>query len=139
MGNTGDEDYEDEDEDDEDNTQTNAIPIKNASGKDIIAKAYIETDAVTIIIDDKIMINENTPPFRSFFIDRVIGDIKRRDQDMVKKGEMKIDSIIECMIKNDGTNMRKIIIKNYGQNDKAMDIINAVGWSLAKMLGKSGA
>lgn len=118
--------------------QDDAIPIKQGSGGEVIARARVTPDSLTITIEDHVRVSKDTPPFKSFFMDRVIGDIRRRDEAMVKNGEISEGSVIECLVESSDTGMQKIVIRNYGQSDTAGDLINAAEWSLTRMLEKTG-
>ena len=118
--------------------QDDSIPIKRGNGGELIARARVAPDRLTITIEDHVKVSEDTPPFRSFFMDRVIGDIRRKDEAMAKKGEVPAGSVIECSVESSKAGMRKIVIRNYGQSDRAGDLINAAEWSLTRMLEKTG-
>lgn len=118
--------------------QDDSIPIKRGNGGELIARARVAPDRLTITIEDHVKVSKDTPPFRSFFMDRVIGDIRRKDEAMAKKGEVPAGSVIECSVESSKAGMRKIVIRNYGQSDRAGDLINAAEWSLTRMLEKAG-
>ena len=118
--------------------QDDSIPIKRGNGGELIARARVAPDRLTITIEDHVKVSKDTPPFRSFFMDRVIGDIRRKDEAMAKKGEVPAGSVIECSVESSKAGMRKIVIRNYGQSDRAGDLINAAEWSLTRMLEKTG-
>lgn len=119
--------------------QDDSIPIKRGNGGEVIARARVRPDSLAITIEEHVRVSEDTPPFRSFFMDRVIGDIRRKDEAMAKKGEIPAGSVIECAVESGKAGgMRRIVIKNYGQSHKAGDLINAAEWSLTRMLEKTG-
>lgn len=111
-----------------------SIPITNGSDGRIIANAYITPDQVSIVLEDNMEINADTPPFKSFFIDRIIGEMKRKDSAEAENGRIKKDSVINYIINKNGSNIREIIIKNYRQKERVNEIINTAGWSLTRML-----
>jgi len=53
------------------------IPLTRGSSEEIIANAYVTPTQVSIVLNDDIGLDENTPPLKSFFIDRIIADMKR--------------------------------------------------------------
>ena len=113
---------------------TNSIPIKKGSNGEIIANAYVTPDQVSIVLDENMEINVDTPPFKSFFIDRIIGEMKRKDSADVENGKIQKESIIEYIINKNGSDIREIIIKNYRQKERVNEIINTAGWSLSRMI-----
>ena len=54
-----------------------------------------------------------------------------------ENGTINKDDIIDCMIKNNGSALREIIIKNYRQKERVDEIITTTTWSLRKMLENS--
>jgi len=114
--------------------EENSIPIKRVSDGKIIANAYVTADQVSIVLDDEIEISDDTPPFKSFFLERIIGEMKKKDFAEAEKGKIQKESIIDYIINKNGTDIREIIIKNYRQKERVNELINTVGWSLTRML-----
>ena len=119
-----------------DNTKKpeNSIPIKRAGDDKVIANAYVTPEQVSIILDDEIEISDDTPPFKSFFLDRIIGEMKKKDFVAVENGKIQKESIIDYIINKNGSDIREIIIKNYRQKERVNELINTAGWSLTRML-----
>jgi hypothetical protein len=111
-----------------------SIPIKRGNDGKIIANAYVTPDQVSIILDKQIIINADTPPFKSFFLDRIIGEMKKKDSTEAENGKIQKESIIDYIINKNGTDIREIIIKNYRQKERVTELINTAGWSLTRML-----
>ncbi|MCE9652961.1 MAG: hypothetical protein K8Q89_07920 [Nitrosarchaeum sp.] len=111
-----------------------SIPITSGSDGKIIANAYITPDQVSIVLEDTMEINADTPPFKSFFIDRIIGEMKRKDSAEAETGKIQKESVIDYIINKNGSDIREIIIKNYRQKERINEIINTAGWSLTRML-----
>ncbi len=110
------------------------MPIKRTNDGKIIANAHITPEQVSIVLDNEILIDANTPPFKSFFLDRIIGEMKKRDHIEVEEGKIQKEAMIDYIINKNGTNIREIIIKNYRQKDRINELINTAGWSLTRML-----
>ncbi|HET9009789.1 MAG TPA: hypothetical protein VFN17_06685 [Nitrosarchaeum sp.] len=114
--------------------ETSSIPITSGSDGKVIANAYITPDQVSIVLEDNMEINADTPPFKSFFIDRIIGEMKRKDSAEAENGRIQKESVIDYIINKNGSDIREIIIKNYRQKERVNEIINTAGWSLTRML-----
>ena len=112
----------------------NSIPIKRGNDGKIIANAYITPEQVSIILDNDIEISVETPPFKSFFLDRIIGEMKKKDTVEAENGKIQKESVIDYIINKNGTDIREIIIKNYRQKERVNELINTAGWSLTRML-----
>jgi hypothetical protein len=112
----------------------NSIPIKRVSDGKVIANAYVTPEQVSIVLGDKIEISVDTPPFKSFFLDRIIGEMKKKDIAEAENGKIQKESIIDYIINKNGSDIREIIIKNYRQKERVNELINTAGWSLTRML-----
>ena len=114
--------------------EENSIPIARGNDGKIIANAYITPDQVSIVLEDNLEVNVDTPPFKSFFLDRILGEMKRKDAVEADSGRIQKESVIDYIINKNGSDIREIIIKNYRQKERVNEIINTVGWSLTRML-----
>ena len=114
--------------------EENSIPIKRGSSGEVIAKAFVTPDQVSIVLDEKMIIDADTPPFKSFFIDRILGEMKRKDSTDAENGKIQRESMIDYIINKNGSEIREIIIKNYRDKERVNEIINTAGWSLTRML-----
>ena len=112
----------------------NSIPIKRVSDGKVIANAYVTPEQVSIVLDNEIEISVDTPPFKSFFLDRIIGEMKKKDIAEAENGKIQKESIIDYIINKNGSDIREIIIKNYRQKERVNELINTAGWSLTRML-----
>ena len=114
--------------------EINSIPIKRGNEGKIIANAFVTPEQVSIILDNEVEINIDTPPFKSFFLDRIIGEMMKKDHVEAENGKIQKESIIEYIINKNGSDIREIIIKNYRQKERVNELINTAGWSLTRML-----
>jgi hypothetical protein len=114
-----------------------SIPIKKNNGNEIIANAFVTPEQISIILSEGIGLTDEIPPLRSFFIERIIGEMKKTDNADVKDGKIDENSVIDCVINKNGQSIREIIIKNYRQKERLDEIINTATWSLTRMLENS--
>ncbi len=112
----------------------NSIPITQGKDGKVIANAFVTPEQVSIVLDDNVEINADTPPFKSFFLDRIIGEMKKKDSTDAESGKIQRESIIDYIINKNGSDIREIIIKNYRQKERVNELINTAGWSLSRML-----
>jgi hypothetical protein len=113
------------------------IPLRKNTDGSLIANAYVTPEEIAIVLENDVEIKEDTHPFKSFFLDRIIGDMKRKDVADFERGEIDQSSIINCLINKDGALLREIIIKNYRQKERLNEIINTAAWSFSKMIENS--
>ncbi len=103
----------------------------------VIANAFVTPDQVSIVLEDGIGLTPEIPPLKTFFIERIIGEMKKSDDVAVKDGKINQESVIDCIINKNGSAIREIIIKNYRQKERVDEIINTATWSLARMVENS--
>ncbi len=110
------------------------IPITKTSDGSIIANAYVTPEQLSIVLEDGVGLETETPPFKSFFIERIIGEMKKKDKAEAESGRLQKESVIDCIINKNGSKIREIIIKNYRQKERINEIINTASWSFSKMI-----
>ena len=114
-----------------------SIQIKKNKDGEVIANAFVTPEKISIILNEGIGLSDEIPPLRSFFIERIIGEMKKIDSTDVKNGKIDESSVIDCVINKNGPAIREIIIKNYRQKERLDEIINTATWSLTRMLENS--
>ena len=114
-----------------------SIQIKKNKDGVVIANAFVTPEKISIIMSEGIGLTDEIPPLRSFFIERIIGEMKKIDSADVKNGKIDQSSVIDCVINKNGQAIREIIIKNYRQKERLDEIINTATWSLTRMLENS--
>ena len=110
--------------------------IKNSDGS-TIANVFVSDNQLSIVLDENIMLNSETPPLKTFFIDRIIAEMKNKDNQEVEQGKIDEGDVIDCVISKNGSAIREIIIKNYRQKERVDEIINTATWSLTRMIENS--
>ena len=103
----------------------------------VIANAFVTPDQVSIVLEDGIGLTPEIPPLKTFFIERIIGEMKKIDDVDVRDGKINKESVIDCIINKNGSSIREIIIKNYRQKERIDEIINTATWSLTRMVENS--
>jgi len=113
------------------------IPITKTSDGSVIANAYVTPEQVSIVMEENIELQSETPPLKSFFVERIIGEMKKKDYVEAENGKIQKESVIDCIINKNGSEIREIIIKNYREKERVDEIINTAAWSLSKMIDNS--
>lgn len=114
--------------------------IKRMRDNTLIAQFQISSDKIEIVPNDTINFNLDTPPFKSFFINRILDGMRNKDLDKVKQGQLsEIDILSFNIIQKDNNDniLHKIEIKNYRDKDRVNEIFNTVAWVFTRMLEKS--
>lgn len=120
-----------------DNQKMEIRPLKRAKDDLVISNAVYNSTYVTIPLANDIILNINTPPFKSFFINRILEGMKTKDREKFQKGEINESQIIEYKIDTDERgDIRSITVSNYRERERLNEIFNTATWVLTRMLEK---
>jgi hypothetical protein len=114
--------------------------IKRMKDNTLIANVEVSREKIEITPMESINFNIDTPPFKSFFINRILEGMKSKDLDKVKQGQIDTSNIIAYNTiskDNDDNIIKKIEIKNYRDKERVNEIFNTVAWVFTRMLEKS--
>ena len=117
--------------------QERKIAITKSSDGTTIANAFVTNNEVSIVLEDNVTLHPKTPPLKTFFVDRIIGEMKKNDIRQVEDGKIKNHEVIDCIISDNGSKIREIVIKNYREKERVDEIINTATWSLTRMIENS--
>lgn len=113
-----------------------SFPIKSKTGEDL-GIMYIGKNYVRIVPRSDLVFSVKTPPFQSFFIDRVIGEMHRKDEMAADAGAKDPSSMIEHEIELDGDNIKEITVKNIDEDARVRELRSSIRWTLERMLEKT--
>lgn len=108
-------------------------PLKRAKDDFWLANAELSPAAVVLVPAPGVNLNVNTPPFKSFFLNRILDGMKARD---ASQGLKESDSLNYKVEEDNGT-IRRIVINNYRDKDRLQEIFNTSSWVFTRMLEKS--
>jgi hypothetical protein len=112
-------------------------PLKRAKDNLLISNAEYTPTYVRIALVDDINLNINTPPFKTFFLNRILDGMKMKDREKVQKGELIESEIIEYKVDNDENGkINSVMISNYGERERLNEIFNTATWVFTRMLEK---
>jgi len=114
--------------------QNKGVPLKTVTG-DLLAQLYIEKDSVQIKLAEDKNFDVNTPPFKSFFVERVLAKMQEKDREDAGKGKIAPDKILSYSIKQDGNTLREITIRNL-RRERSRELKSSTRWTLEKMYEK---
>ena len=83
--------------------------IIDSKDGEVIANAFVTPDQVSIVLEDGIGLTPEIPPLKTFFIERIIGEMKKSDDVAVKDGKINKESVIDCIINKNGSAIREFI------------------------------
>lgn len=111
--------------------------LKRAKDNLLISNAEYTPTYVRIALVDDINLNINTPPFKTFFLNRILDGMKMKDREKVQKGELIESEIIDYKVDNDENGkINSVMISNYGERERLNEIFNTATWVFTRMLEK---
>jgi hypothetical protein len=96
----------------------------------LLANAKIAKDLLTVDVNPELGLRSNVPPFRSYFVNRVLNEMKAKDEE---EGRRPLSYEID---EDEGERLRRIVIRNPGDEDRVNELLNILTWTLSKMLEK---
>lgn len=111
--------------------QKKGIPLKTITG-DILAQIFTEKDVLQIKLAEDKNFDINTPPFTSFFVERVLAKMLDKDKEDASKGKLDPDKIVSFDIKQEGNILREITIRNL-RSERSRELKSSIRWTLEKM------
>jgi hypothetical protein len=130
-----------------DDDNRNIKQLKRAKDDFLLANAEISPDAVVIVPAPDINLNANTPPFKSFFLNRILEGMKNKDAEKVSQGALSESDALNYKVEEDDSGggsssssgmIKRIVINRYREKDRLQEIFNTSAWVFTRMLEKSG-
>lgn len=123
----------------------NIKPLKRAKDDFLLANAEISQDTVVIVPVSGINLNVNTPPFKSFFLNRILEGMKNKDAEKVSQGTLRESDVLNYKVEEEDDDsggssgiIKRIVINKYREKDRLQEIFNTSAWVFTRMLEKSG-
>jgi hypothetical protein len=124
----------------------NIKPLKRVKDDFLLANAEISQDAVVIVPAPGVNLNANTPPFKSFFLNRILEGMKNKDAEKVSQGALSESDSLNYKVEEEEEDdsggssgiIKRIVINKYREKDRLQEIFNTSAWVFTRMLEKSG-
>ena len=121
----------------DDNQGIEIRSLKRAKDNLLISNAEYTSTYVKIPLVNDINLNINTPPFKSFFLNRILEGMKSKDKEKIQKGEIDESEIIDYKVDNDENGkINSVTISNYRERERLNEIFNTATWVFTRMLEK---
>jgi hypothetical protein len=113
--------------------------LKRVKDNLLLANAELFANSLEIIPAEGIILNINTPPFKSFFLNRILEGMKTKDAEKVSQKQIKDIESLNYQIEEDKNgSIKKITIINYRDKERLNEIFNTSTWVFTRMIEKSG-
>lgn len=112
--------------------------LKRLKDNFLIANAEILQNSVELIPAKGIVLNINTPPFRSFFLNRILEGMKTKDAEKVSQNQIDESTSLSYYVEEDENGIiKRILINNYRDNERLNEIFNTSTWVFTRMIEKT--
>jgi hypothetical protein len=129
------------DENNNNSRRDNIRPLKRAKDDFLLANAELSPDAVVIVPAPGVNVSANTPPFKSFFLNRILEGMKNKDAEKVNQAALRESDVLNYKVEEEeegGGIIKRIVINNYREKERLQEIFNTSTWVFTRMLEKTG-
>lgn len=117
-------------------TFTETRDLKRLKDNLLLAKVNISTQTIEITPEKGLFFNIETPPFKSFFIKRILEGMITQDRSKNRQKQLSNQDLLNYTIEEYEGRIKKIIINNYREKERLTDILNTSAWVFTRMLEK---
>ena len=114
-----------------------ASPIKINRDGDTVAHMTHSADRIEIVLVGGLGLSPDTPPFRTFFLDRILGGMREADRQECAEGKLPESGAMSYEVLPGDSELGRIVIRNYRNEDRLREIRSSVGWALSRMMERS--
>ncbi len=103
--------------------------LKRAKDEFLLANA--EVTANSVVITPVVNLSSSTPPFKSFFLSRILDGMKAKD------AEKNASDALSYSVEEANGQIKRITINNYRDKERLGEIFNTSTWVFTRMLEKT--
>lgn len=102
-----------------------------------IGEIFLEGKNLTIIPMENMKFDVSSPPMRAFLVSKVLEPMKVKDQEKLREGKISKGEQLTYEIDQEKGNLKVLVIHNFGDQKRLLDIKNAVRWTFRRMYEKN--
>jgi len=118
---------------------TETRDLKRLKDNLLLAKVNISSQTIEITPEKGLSFNIDTPPFKSFFIKRILEGMISQDRTKNRQKQISNQDLLNYTIDEYEGRIKKIVINNYREKERLADIINTSAWVFTRMLEKDNS
>ncbi len=111
-------------------------PLTRAKDGRLLANAYVSDNSVAIVPASDVVLNSSKPPFKSFFLNRILDGMRSKDMENVSAGRLSEEEALNYNVEEQSGVIKKIVINNYRDKSRLNEVFNTSAWTFARMLEK---
>ncbi|MEM4311697.1 MAG: hypothetical protein QXX95_04845 [Nitrososphaerales archaeon] len=113
-----------------------AIPLKRSKDGKLMAHIYVSQKRLALVPVSDLTFQTTIPPFKSFFVNKVLEGMKSKDLELSKSGKLKEDEVFSYTVEEENNKLLKVIIENYRDKSRLNEIVNTATWTFTRVLEK---
>lgn len=102
-----------------------------------LGEMLVEGNSLTVIPDEAIRFDVDSPPMRAFLVARVLEPMKTRDAELCKAKKKRQDEAFTYHLDQENGSLRALIVHNFGDEKRLLELKNAIRWTFRRMYEKS--
>ena len=114
-----------------------SIPIMTTDGVRI-ASMTVNPHSLQVVPEATVSLDSNSPPLRSFLVAKVLEPMQGKDKEAATTGSLSPDNMLVYDIEQEEGRLKAIMIQNYGDDRRLLELKNAIRWTLRRMYEKTG-
>jgi hypothetical protein len=111
------------------------ISVKSKNGT-TLGHLQVEDEMIVFNPVNSLVFTVSIPPFQSFFLERVLGNMKATDEGKAAGGEVPPGEVLSFEVATDDERITSITIRNYGGERRLREIQSSLRWAFDKMYEK---
>ena len=106
------------------------VRVLRSKTGEVLAKVMISPNELRFMIEPRVNLSRDARPFQSFLLKKVLEAMSRSDKERVEKGLIPPGHELEYEIIYEGDRVREIVVRNFREEYRLREIVNAVRWTL---------
>jgi hypothetical protein len=90
-----------------------------------------------VIPEAAVNLDSNSPPLRSFLVAKVLEPMLIKDKEAAVAGSLLPDNMLTYDVEQEGGRLKAIVVRNYGDDRRLLELKNAIRWTLRRMYEKT--
>ena len=103
----------------------------------LLAKVKIMSEFIEIYPNKELELKINTPPFKSFFIKRIIEGMISQDKELLNQNKLAENQLMRYILDESNGQINKITIYHYRNKNRLNDLFNTCSWVFSRMIEKT--
>ncbi len=110
--------------------------IKRDRGGQVVATASITSASIVVEPAMGVSLHAETPPFRSFLVNKILQGMKSKDEELVSGGKLTKEEGLRFDVQERDGLVSKLVVENYRDKSRMNEILNTLSWTFSRMLEK---